>query len=134
MVPPKCPKEVMKLEDRITKMESFFAEKIAGCQAQGSALLSDGRGDEANFEKVRGNIYDIFRTVLSAGVKHCQGEPEATGHFFAQRLEQIPESWASALTRAEAHGDDARSHLERVKLDTVADIRAAFAAIWEGAK
>lgn len=122
------------MEQKISAFDRYFEEQISQCEQQSKALLSDGRADEAAFAKVRGNIFDIFRTVLSAAVTHCNGSSDEVRRFFALRLEQIPASWALTYDKAKEHHDTAKMHTEQIKLDAIAEIRQTFTAIWEGAQ
>jgi len=122
------------MEQKVSKLNSYFEEQIALCGRRGKELLADARGDEAAFEKVRANVYDIFRTVLSAAVNTGKGDPDAVRRFFLQRTEQIPASWATAYDKAKQHNDAVRMRLEQLKLDTVGEIRENFTKIWEGAE
>ena len=45
-------------------------------------LRADDRADEAAFEKIRANVYDSFRTVLSVAEKTCGDEEDAVHDFF----------------------------------------------------
>lgn len=90
-------------------------ERIRDCMARKAALHADGRGDEASFMQIRANVYGIFRSVCTA-VKGDVPQLQA-------RLTSIPAAWASALYEAELHGDEARAHIERIKLETAAAIR-----------
>ena len=107
-------------------MTAYFDRQIAACKDRQAALASDSRTDEANFEKIRANVFDIFRTILSVAQK--MADPKA---FFLKKLEEIPANWVSAKKAALAHGDDAAAHIETIKLDTKDAIRAEFLRIWE---
>lgn len=122
------------MQDMIAKLNEFFDTQIAACARRNRELVADGRADEAVFEKVKSNIYDIFRTVLSVAVKTCADDPEALKDFFLLRLARIPADWVAAYEKAAAHGDAKKMHLERLKLDTVAQIEAKFTEIQEGAQ
>lgn len=119
------------MEEKISAFAAFLDEHVALCAHQAQVLRADGRADEANFEKVRGNIYDIFRTVLRVAREQCGSDADALRRFFAERLAQIPASWRASLEKAETHADTAKVHLEQLKLDTVREIDAQFARIWE---
>ena len=121
------------MEGKAAALDRWFEERIALCAQRRQALLADDRGDEATFEKVRANVYDIFRTVLSAAGKASEGE-EAAGRFFLRRLESIPSGWAASCEKARQHDDAVRLRLEQVKLDTAAEIRRQFEEVWEGAE
>ena len=122
------------LDQKVSDLNSWFGEKIALCGKRNQELNEDGRTDEAVFEKVKANIYDVFRTVLSVAVKTGSGDADAVRSFFEQRAEQIPAAWAAALEKAGEHDDTVRMRTEQIKLDAVHEIRAEFAKIWEGAE
>ena len=122
------------MDQRISMLNSWFDERIALCGQRNQELNMDGRTDEAVFEKVKANIYDVFRTVLSVAVKTGSGNADAVKTFFVQRTEQIPAGWAAALEKAREHDDTVRMQTEQIKLDTVQEIREKFTKIWEGAE
>jgi hypothetical protein len=99
-------------------LEKFMNEQAEACKARAAALTADNRQDEAVFEKIRGNVFEIFTAVLNAARK--QSDPV---DFFRRQLTAIPANWEAALEKAEAHGDEAKAHTERIKLDAVRAIR-----------
>ena len=121
-------------DQKVSELNRWFDEKTALCSKRNQELNEDGRADEAIFEKVKANIYDVFRTVLSVAVKTGNGDEDAVKGFFVQRAEQIPAGWAAALEKAREHNDIARMQTEQIKLDTIHEIRDEFARIWEGAE
>lgn len=104
-------------------LHAFLTEQAALCRAQAAALTADQRGDEAIFEKIRCNVFEIFASVLKAAGQ--QPEPMA---FFRRQLDTIPANWEAAYQKAKAHGDDGRAHTELVKLEAVRIIRARLEA------
>ena len=82
--------------------------------------------DEAVFEKVRENVYDVFRTVLSVAQKQHGGDAAAVRQFFESRLQQIPSAWEASLEKARQHGDEKKALIEEIKLAAVSDIKAAL--------
>lgn len=99
-------------------LQKFLNEQAEACKARAAALTADNRQDEAVFEKIRGNVFEIFTAVLKAARK--QPEPMA---FIRRQLTAIPANWAAALEKAETHGDESKAHTERIKLDAVRAIR-----------
>ena len=123
------------MEQKITKMNNWFEEKIAACGRRNAELQADDRTDEAIFEKVKANIYDAMRTWLTVAVRVIgKGDEKAVKDFFIARVEQIPASWAAAYEKAKEHNDIARMQTEQVKLNVVREVRAEFDKIWEGAE
>ena len=58
------------------KMEirDFFEQKISDCELARKRLQEEGYGDEADFEKIKANVYEIFNTVWSAAIKQYGAE------------------------------------------------------------
>lgn len=121
------------IEQKVSKLNRYFEEQIAMCNQRNKKLLDDERTDEATFEKVKANVYDIFRTIFSVAVKTSKGEPDAVRRFFVQKIEQIPSSWVTAYDKAKQHNDTVKMCLEQIKLDTIGEIKENFAKTWEGA-
>lgn len=119
------------IEQRSSKLNSYFDKKILSCEQRNKKLLADDRADEADFEKIRANVYDIFRTIFSVAVEKSQGDAEAVKRFFLSKIEQIPSNWVIAYHKARQHDDAARMKIEQIKLDTVDEIKGMFATIWE---
>lgn len=120
------------IEQKVFKLNSYFEEQIAMCGQRSKELLADEHTDEATFEKVKANVYDIFRTILSAAVKTGKGDPDAVRRFFVQKTEQIPSSWETAYNKAKENNDAVKMCLEQIKLNTIGEIKVNFAKIWEG--
>lgn len=112
------------------RLERWLRERKTNCLALSRIKAEQGRQDEADFEKIRANIYGIFETVL--GVSAQKEEREAVC-FFAQKLDEIPRNWSAALEKAQVHGDWERERIESLKLETQREIRAQFEALWGGA-
>lgn len=112
----------------IEKLNDYFTSQIAACAVEEKRLAGQERKDEAVFAKIRGNVFDIFRTVLAAGVK-AVGEEKAVD-FLREKLDTIPKSWQTAKAQAETHGQVEKAHIEGVKLDAVREIREAIEKIW----
>lgn len=122
------------MEQKLKKLNSWFAAQIGLCAQREQALLADDRADEASFEKVRANVYDIFCTILSTAVKTCGNDEDAVRSFFVRRTAVIPSGWAEACEKARQHGDPVRVQIETIKLDAVGEIKTRFAEVWEGAE
>lgn len=120
------------IEQNVSKLNCYFEEQIAMCGQRTEELLADARTDEANFEKIKANVYDIFRTILSVAVKSSKGDPVTVRRFFLQKTEQIPSNWMAAFEAAKQHNDVIKMQIEQIKLDTIHEIEETFANIWEG--
>ncbi len=101
----------------------YLDERIADCNERAKSLREEGRADEGIFENIRTNVYEIFKTVLSAAEKTCGAGNSAKWDFFLQKTEQIPENWRISYEKAKEHGDIKKMHIESIKLETVQEIR-----------
>ena len=99
-------------------LHAYLTEQATLCKERAAALTADHRADEAVFEKIRANVFEIFTAVLSTARK--QPDPM---DFFRRQLASIPANWEAALEKAKAHGDEARAHTELLKLEAVRAIR-----------
>lgn len=122
------------MEHTIESLEAYFQEEIRACQQCIQALSRDDREDEAKFQRIRSNIFDIFRTVLTAARRQHGDNVPAVRNFFLLRLEQIPTAWESSRRTAALHGDSEKMQIETIKLDAVAEIRQTAVSLWEGAQ
>ncbi len=120
------------MEQKVLKLNSYFDKQILLCGQCNKKLLTDDRTDEAVFEKIKANVYDIFRTVFSAAVKSSKGDPEEVERFFMLKAEQIPSNWVIAYNNAKQYDDAAKMRIEQIKLDTVGEIKKMFETVWEG--
>ena len=103
----------------------WLSERAAACEARRAALAAEGRGDEATFERIRYNVYDLFRTT--AGALHRAEPDEKTAWWlFEKRLKDIPSTWQRSHDLAELHGDAKKAHVERVKLEAAEEIRGRY--------
>ncbi len=121
------------MQQKLSKLNSYFEKRVAECRQRSKELLCDERRDEADLEKVRANVYDIFYTVLSAGVKAGKGEEMLVRSFFEQKCEQIPSNWLASYEKVRQHNDELKMRIEQIKLDTIGEIKENFAKIWEEA-
>lgn len=108
------------MEKHIT---TYFDEHIAASKAAVAALNADNRADEAVFEKIRMNMYSIFRSVYIAGAEVCGNDQKKRVEFLFQRIESILSDWQTAYDNACRHDNVERMHIEQLKLETVAEIR-----------
>ena len=112
-------------------IHSYFADRIAYFKNLAWELDRDDRADEAVFAKVQRNVYDIFDAIFAAAVKSSGQDDRKVVQFFMAKARLIPQNWQAALAQAEQHGESEKAHIERIKLDTAAEIQKEFVRIWE---
>lgn len=118
------------MKHKIEELNRYFSESIADCNRRCEELQADERKDEAVFEKIKLNVYGIFKTVLSVTAEQCASKPNEAYAFLTQRLDAIPSSWEAAYEKAKEHGNDTEAQIERIKLDTVAEIYIKVRQVW----
>lgn len=120
------------MEQKQKQFVNWFEEQILKCNEQEKSLLADDRADEATFEKIKANVYDIFRTVFTVAVNNGKGDTAAIGQFFTSRMKTIPAGWTVSYEKAKEHDDILKMQVERLKLDAIQEIRTKFSELWEG--
>lgn len=119
------------MNEQQQKFESYLDEQIAACKQRSKLLAEDDRMDEGNFEKVRANVYEIFKTILSVAEKVCGNDDLAKRHFFFTKTAQIPMSWTTSYEKAKQNRDVEKMRIESIKLDTIQEIKDMCMQIWE---
>lgn len=109
----------------------YLAEMIANCDRCRSELIDDGREDEADFQKIQANVYDISKTILAVAVKTQGHDAEAVKTFFLKKTEQLLSNWVLSGEAAMTHGDAERICVENIKLEAIQKIRKVFMQVWE---
>lgn len=120
------------MENRLEKMEMYFAQMVAGCERQYISLWADERTDDAAFQRIRSNVFGIFRTILPVCIKLSGGDLARAKSVFLEKYGQITGNWVQALASAEEHRDLKRCAIEQTKMRTAEEIREQFLRIWEG--
>ena len=106
---------------------TYLTGKIEEGNAETASLLADGCKDDADFAKVRTNIYDVCRTVSQA----LFNRPGAGTEAIRKQLERFRTEWGAALEKAKQHGDTRRITVEETKLAALEDIIAHFREVSE---
>ena len=108
---------------------SYLDQRTTSVQGDTLRLIADDRRDEANFEKIRANIFQIVKTMLQASARISQEESERVG-FLEAKLALFQETWEGYLRKAKEHGDDLKIVQEQTRLEAQAEIRDTFQKIW----
>lgn len=101
-------------------------ERAAG-ETRCAAYLAQSCTDDANLEKIRLNIIDIFATLVHATHPACGEDPyEDYRRAYLARFDTIPANWRQRLEEASAHGDISAAAVETLKLETADRLRSIF--------
>ncbi|MCI9650298.1 hypothetical protein [Acetatifactor aquisgranensis] len=115
--------------EKIQTFINYLDQRTSSVQEDTLRLIADNRRDEANFEKIRTNIFQIVKTIFQASVRVSQEESERV-RFLDTKLTLFQETWESYLTEAKEHGDDLKIVQEQTRLEALAEIRDTFQKIW----
>ena len=100
----------------------YLTEQIDAGKAEIARMEEDGCRDDADFAKVRTNIYEVCRTVTNALANRPGAGPEAV----KKQFENFRTIWGAALDNAKKHCDARNTVIEEAKLNALADIAAHF--------
>lgn len=123
-----------KLEE---KYITYIDEKIDEHNNSGEQFKADNRNDEADLEKVKVNIYEIFKTLFLSDIKQLEGKDlsgiKDIGVYggFLLRFDTIPNNWRASLDKAIEHGDTTKQVIEEYKLTVAGELKDKFIEIFE---
>ena len=100
----------------------YLDRRIEDGRTEIEKLTAEGRRDEANFARVRTNIYDVCKTVS----RTLMNRPGAGVRAVRAQLERFHGEWSAALERAKEHGNIHAAAVEETKLTALEDIIAHF--------
>ncbi|NLY48561.1 MAG: hypothetical protein GX059_06015 [Clostridiales bacterium] len=111
---------------------AYINEKIAEHDNLHKQYKADDRKDEANLEKIKINIYEIFKTLFINDIKQLQGKNlenikdiNMYGGYLL-RFDTIPVNWKKSLSMAKEHGDIVKQVIEECKLAVANELKEKF--------
>lgn len=121
------------IEQVKTEYLNYLDDKLQVSNKIITNLNVDGKNDEANLEKIRYNIYGIFKTLLLATEKKIQGKSklasEIADEFHKEYLatfDKIPTNWTQNFNKAKEHGNTTEMITEEIKLAVVDELRERY--------
>lgn len=114
------------------KFIEYLNRMISDSKVIEQRLVSEDRKDEANIERIRSNIMDIFKCLWNASVTEHSGETdmlvkhEKITKSFLDKAYRVPQNWRQSLEKARLHDDTAKILIEETKLKTADEITAYF--------
>lgn len=108
--------------------EDYADSKILELSKEAKNLEENYRQDEANFVKIKINIYEVCKTVFNVFLKTKQKE-----NFFEEylkKLDEFKEIWSDSKERAEKFGNLKKAAIEEAKLSSLSEIREKFTVLW----
>lgn len=119
------------MENKNTEFLEYLDISIKTSQDMTNELIKDNRKDEADHEKVKTNVYQIFKTVFQViTIQKALGLDEIK-KLFLEKLKTIPANWKASLESSKKFQDYEKILIEEIKLQTLEDIQNTFLTIWE---
>ena len=103
----------------------YLTQQIGSGKEDITRLEKEERKDEADFVKVRTNIYEVCKTVTNALAQRPGMGLEAV----SARFDGFRKTWGEALDKAREHGDTRNIVIGETKLEVLEDVIAHFAEV-----
>lgn len=108
------------------------------CEAKIKELKAAENNDEANLEKVRLNIIDIFTTLFNTSLKKSCSVKEISeeeyykklGDIYLEFFNKIPAPWREKYTQAKNRDLVFEYVVEELKINTAEEIRQYFMEVY----
>jgi len=100
----------------------YLTAQIEAGRKDIAELEKDSRQDDADFAKVRTNIYDVCKTVTNA----LMNRPDAGKEAVKAQLERFRKEWTAAFDKAREYGDTRNTVVGETKLKALEDVIAHF--------
>lgn len=112
------------------KFTKYLDQRISEVNSHILQLTEDNRKDEADFEKIRSNIFQVLKTIFLASARISQQETEQM-KYLERNLTGMTETWQKALDNAQQHNDEKRVLQEQTKLEVMNEVRNALEQLME---
>lgn len=119
------------------KYLSFIDGKVAEHKRMSEICSEDHRKDEADLEKIKANICELFKTLFIIDTKQLEGK-DLSGYkdisLFADylaRFDAIPTNWKTSLEKAKEHGDTTKQVIEETKLTVAQELKDQLISIFD---
>jgi len=126
---------VMKNIDILIKeYTNLLNDKKEKCKTKCNELTNDNRKDEADLEKIKLNIYDVFTTLVGATKKQILAKKdideslkyETFCNAYLQTFDKIPQSWRVKLEKAKENNAVIDIVIEESKLSVASELKSIF--------
>lgn len=122
------------IETLIKQYTDLVNNKRDKCKLECNKLTNDNRKDEADLEKIKLNIYDVFTTLVGATQKQILAKKdiedaakyEAFCDAYLKTFDKIPESWRVNLKKAKENNAVINIVIEETKLSVAQELKNTF--------
>lgn len=110
----------------IKNIEQFLNNIIGETKKSEKKFLDESKKDEAVFEKIKGNVADIYFKMINVSLKKSKGNYDKFVEAYIDYLNKISTPWKENLEKAEAHNAFEEAAIEKIKLDVWENIKSKF--------
>lgn len=122
------------IKEKFIKVLEYKKEQ---CEAKIKDLMNANTTDEANLEKIKLNVYDIFCTLFNASYKKAYSNENISTEEAYEKLQEtylgyfnkIPAPWREKYQKAKEMDLVLDCVREEIKLETVDEIKEIFKKI-----
>ena len=107
------------------KFMEYLSRQQKAAEEKITELEREGRRAEADFEKVRKNIYEICSTVTNA----LKGRPGAGLSAVEAHFERFRSQWSAALEKAQKDHDERNTVIGETRMAALEDVIVRFREI-----
>lgn len=119
------------------KYLTYIEGKIVEHKRMSEQYKADDRKDEADLEKIKVNIYEVFRTLFISDIKQLEGKSSdeakdiSTYTGFMKRFDTIPANWRISLDKAIEYNDTTKQVIEENKLAVAEGLKQTFMKMFD---
>ena len=107
----------------------YIDDMIAQLKVEEQELIATDRKDEANFFRIKMNIYDICKTVYIVSEKRFNGN--ALREEYLRQLTRLHENWKISYNKAKENNDVQKIVIEETKLAVLQQIKEKYEELGE---
>lgn len=114
------------MEIRTDRFQTFLDSSREKLEQEIAQLCKDNRKDEADFVRIKCNIYGIANGFYEHTKRFAL--PEQVKESYLQHFEQarMPQKWIEIFNKAKENNDIVKMVQEEIKIQTLKEIKEAF--------
>lgn len=102
----------------------YINENLERLRSEEALFMNSDRIDDANFVKIRINIFEVCKTIFETFSRIKPAETFCAD--YAAKLDDLRGKWEQSKALAEAHGKTELCSVETTKIETINEISNAF--------
>ncbi len=107
----------------MSRFIEYLDSAVEKARAEQRALESESRRDEADFARIKQNIFTVAKTIHEVFLRE---KGESFADEYRAKLSEMRTGWEQKYETAQQYGDAEAAAAERIKIDTMLEIEAQF--------